>query len=63
MAKVTIESEEKCEILKVGEKFIPLETKKDKDGKWVSSKATINVQDDEVKTLKELGKKAGFKVK
>lgn len=60
--KITIESQERCEFLKIEDKMIPLETERNKNGKWVSSKATIEVNEEALPALKELGKTAGFKV-
>jgi hypothetical protein len=60
--KITIETKERSDFLKIEDKLIPLETERNKNGKWISSKTTIEVNEEALPALKELGETGGFKV-
>jgi hypothetical protein len=62
LIKVLIKSKESCDKLKLDDRFVDLETKRDKKGKWVSSEGVVEINEEGLDTLKELGKKAGFTV-
>lgn len=59
---VLIKSKEKCERLKFNDQFIELETTLDKNGKWKSSEGIAEINEEDLDSLKELGKKFGFTV-